>query len=136
QSGQAHVHLDARDDALLFQKIDHLLALVLFSIMETAHGLARYAAICQQNKLVPILEPEILTDVKHSNEYCAEVTEKVLAAVFKACSDHHIFFEGALLKLNMVITVRLNIITQGAEHDEKCPPEEIAFYTTRTLALR
>mmetsp|Transcript_14077 Transcript_14077/g.33508 ORF Transcript_14077/g.33508 Transcript_14077/m.33508 type:complete len:358 (-) Transcript_14077:555-1628(-) len=95
------------------------------SIMETAHGLARYAAICQENKLVPIIEPEILTDGNHDIEYCAEVTEKVLAAVFKACSDHHILLEGALLKPNMV--------TEGAECKTKSSSEDIAYYTVRTL---
>jgi len=95
------------------------------SITETAHGLARYAAICQANKLVPIVEPEIPTDGDHDIEVCAEVTERVLAAVFKALNDHHVLLEGALLKPNMV--------TPGSECTKKATADEIAFYTVRTL---
>jgi fructose-bisphosphate aldolase class I len=95
------------------------------SIQETAHTLARYAAICQENRLVPIVEPEILTDGAHTIQHCAKVTEQVLAAVFKALSDHHVLLEGALLKPNMV--------TQGAQCPHKATPEEVAFYTVRTL---
>ena len=53
------------------------------AIHENAHGLARYASICQANGLVPIVEPEILTDGTHSIEACAAATEAVLAAVYK-----------------------------------------------------
>ncbi len=53
------------------------------AIHENAYGLARYAAICQENGLVPIVEPEILTDGSHSIEVCAAVTEKVVAACYK-----------------------------------------------------
>jgi len=51
------------------------------AIDENAHGLARYAAICQANGLVPIVEPEIMQDGDHNIEKCAEVSEKVLSAV-------------------------------------------------------
>lgn len=95
------------------------------SIAETAHTLARYAAICQENRLVPIVEPEILTDGDHSIEHCAMVTEKVLAAVFKALNDHHILLEGCLLKPNMV--------TPGSDNPVKATPADVAFYTVRTL---
>lgn len=95
------------------------------SIQETAHTLARYAAICQRNRLVPIVEPEILTDGSHTIEHCAMVTEKVLAAVFKALNDHHILLEGCLLKPNMV--------TPGAACSKKATPADVAFYTVRTL---
>ena len=53
------------------------------AIYENAYGLARYASICQENGLVPIVEPEILTDGTHSIEVCAAATERVLAAVYK-----------------------------------------------------
>ena len=53
------------------------------AIHENAYGLARYASICQENGLVPIVEPEILTDGTHSIETCAAATETVLAAVYK-----------------------------------------------------
>lgn len=72
------------------------------SIQENAWGLARYASICQENGLVPIVEPEILGDGDHSIEVCQKVTERVLSAVFKALQDQNVFFEGCLLKPNMV----------------------------------
>jgi fructose-bisphosphate aldolase class I len=53
-------------------------------IHENAYGLARYAALCQENGLVPIVEPEILTDGSHGIEVCQAKTEEVLAAVYKA----------------------------------------------------
>lgn len=74
----------------------------LLSIQENAQGLARYAIICQENGLVPIVEPEILTDGDHDIHKCAAVTETVLAAVYKALNEHHVLLEGTLLKPNMV----------------------------------
>jgi fructose-bisphosphate aldolase class 1 len=53
------------------------------AIHENAYGLARYASICQENGLVPIVEPEILTDGTHDIEKCAAASERVLAAVYK-----------------------------------------------------
>uniref|UniRef100_A0A8C3NAE9 Fructose-bisphosphate aldolase n=1 Tax=Geospiza parvula TaxID=87175 RepID=A0A8C3NAE9_GEOPR len=72
------------------------------AVMENANVLARYASICQQNGIVPIVEPEILPDGDHDLKTCQYVTEKVLAAVYKALSDHHVYLEGTLLKPNMV----------------------------------
>merc|ERR1712086_845913 len=72
------------------------------AIADTVHILARYASICQSERLVPIVEPEIVPNGTHSIEYCAEITEKVLAAQFKALADHYIFLEGCVLKPNMV----------------------------------
>merc|ERR1712190_319725 len=72
------------------------------AIADTVHTLARYASICQSERLVPIVEPEIVPNGKHDISYCAKMTEKVLAAQFKALADHHIFLEGCLLKPNMV----------------------------------
>ncbi|CAD7923080.1 unnamed protein product [Amoebophrya sp. A120] len=94
------------------------------SIQETAHTLARYASICQENKIVPIVEPEIMQDGSHSIEVAAETTEKVLAATFKALADHKILLEGCLLKPNMV--------TPGSENPN-WNTEEIAYMTVRTL---
>ena len=94
------------------------------SILENANGLARYAIICQENGLVPIVEPEILVDGPHDIDRCAEVTERVLAACYKALNDHHVLLEGTLLKPNMV--------TPGSEA-KKVSPEVIAEYTVRTL---
>lgn len=72
------------------------------AIKENATGLARYAAICQQSGLVPIVEPEVLSDGNHSIDKCQKVSEKVYAAVFKALSDYNVFLEGILLKPNMI----------------------------------
>merc|ERR1712037_703470 len=82
---------------------------------ETAHTLARYGSICQDNGLVPIIEPEILTDGSHSIETCAEVSEKVFSTVMKAMLDHHLIIEGTLLKPNMV--------TEGADCPNKSNPQ-------------
>lgn len=81
------------------------------SIYENAWGLARYAAVCQENGLVPIVEPEILSDGTHSAEDCQRVTEKVLTAVFLALKKNNVLLEGCLLKPNMV--------TYGSEHPKK-----------------
>jgi fructose-bisphosphate aldolase, class I len=95
------------------------------AIHENAYGLARYAAICQENGLVPIVEPEILTDGAHSIDKCAAVTEAVLAAVYKALADHHVLLEGTLLKPNMV--------TPGSEA-EPASPDDVAPATVRALS--
>merc|ERR1719481_513504 len=57
--------------------------------------------ICQQNGLVPIVEPEVLPDGEHELDIAQKVTEEVLAFTYKALADHHIFLEGTLLKPNM-----------------------------------
>ncbi|KAK6123848.1 hypothetical protein DH2020_042415 [Rehmannia glutinosa] len=94
------------------------------SIQQNAQGLARYAIICQENGLVPIVEPEILTDGSHDIKKCAAATETVLAAVYKALNDHHVLLEGTLLKPNMV--------TPGSD-SPKVAPEVIAEYTVAAL---
>jgi len=96
------------------------------AIDEQTRGLARYASICQENGLVPIVEPEVLMDGEHSIQVSAAVTERVWAAQFKALADHHILFEGCLLKPNMV--------RSGADAAEQASMEEIAQYTVRTLS--
>jgi len=95
------------------------------AVQENAHGLARYAAICQENGLVPIVEPEVLMDGNHSIEVSAAVTERVLAAVFKVLHDHHVLLEGILLKPNMVLS--------GTSNPKQATPEEVATFTVRTL---
>lgn len=95
------------------------------AIMENANVLARYASICQQNGIVPIVEPEILPDGDHSIEKCQEVTEKVLAACYKALSDHHVYLEGTLLKPNMV--------TAGHSAPVQATPEQVAMATVTAL---
>lgn len=95
------------------------------SILENANVLARYASICQQNLLVPIVEPEILPDGDHDLEKCQKVTEKVLAAVYKALSDHHVYLEGTLLKPNMV--------TAGQSNTSKPTTQQIGLATSTAL---
>lgn len=73
------------------------------SIKETAWTLARYAAICQANGLVPIVEPEILMDGDHSLEVNQYWTEKTLSACYKALVDQNVLLEGTLLKPNMCL---------------------------------
>lgn len=73
------------------------------AIAETANTLAAYAAICQANGLVPVVEPEILMDGAHSLAICQYWTEKVVSACYKALSDRHVLLEGTLLKPNMVL---------------------------------
>lgn len=96
------------------------------AINETAHTLARYGSICQDNGLVPIIEPEILSDGSHTIEECARISERVFATVQKALLDHHLVMEGTLLKPNMV--------TPGAQCPTKATPQEVAWYTVRTLS--
>lgn len=68
-----------------------------------AHALARYAALCQEGGLVPIVEPEVLMDGGHSIERCQEVTEATLRTVFAALVDQQVSLEGMILKASMVI---------------------------------
>ncbi|MBN3274687.1 ALDOA aldolase, partial [Polyodon spathula] len=95
------------------------------AIIENANVLARYASICQMNGIVPIVEPEILPDGDHDLKRSQYVTEKVLAAVYKALSDHHVYLEGTLLKPNMV--------TAGQACTHKYSPQEIAMATVTAL---
>jgi fructose-bisphosphate aldolase class I len=90
-----------------------------------ALALARYAALCQEVGLVPIVEPEVLMDGAHTIERCEEVTARVLHAVFAALFEQHVALEEMLLKPNMVIA------GQGALR--QAPVEEVARSTLRTL---
>ena len=68
-----------------------------------AHALARYAALCQEAGLVPIIEPEVLMDGGHTLERCYEVTEEVLQTVFNQLTSQRVKLEGMILKPNMVL---------------------------------
>jgi len=72
-------------------------------IEANSHALARYAALCQEAGLVPIVEPEVLMDGKHSLEQCFEVTEDVLRTVFSQLYLQRVTLEGMILKPNMVL---------------------------------
>jgi len=97
----------------------------MLAIDQNAETLARYAAICQANGLVPIVEPEVLMDGGHSIEFAAEVTEKVIAACYKKLSDHKVLLEGTLLKPNMV--------RSGEAAAETAPMSAVAQATVRVL---
>lgn len=96
-----------------------------FAIHANAHALARYAALCQENDIVPIVEPEVLMDGDHSLERCSEVTEQVLTTVFAQLFDHRVQLEGMVLKPNMVIS--------GKKASERASPEKVAEATVRVL---
>lgn len=72
-------------------------------IEANAHALARYAALCQEAGLVPIVEPEVIMDGEHTLERCGEVTEFVLHTVFGQLFTQRVILEGMLLKPNMVL---------------------------------
>merc|ERR1712217_1016636 len=94
------------------------------AIADTVETLARYAAICQSERLVPIVEPEIVPNGKHDIRYCAKVTEKVLSAQFKALALHRVYLEGAVLKPNMV---------KSGLNGNVASSEDIATMTVQTL---
>jgi fructose-bisphosphate aldolase class I len=73
-----------------------------------AHALARYAALCQEEGIVPIVEPEVLMDGDHSIERCYQVTCDTLHTVFAALYEQRVEFEGMLLKPNMVVPGKKN----------------------------
>jgi len=70
----------------------------------STHALARYAALCQEAGLVPVVEPEVLMDGDHTLERCGEVTEEVLRTVFNQLCTQRVMLEGMLLKPNMVLS--------------------------------
>ncbi|HET8696106.1 MAG TPA: class I fructose-bisphosphate aldolase, partial [Gammaproteobacteria bacterium] len=72
-------------------------------VRANAHALARYAALCQEQDVVPIVEPEVLMSGGHSLERCEEVTSCVLQAVFAALLELRVSLEGMLLKPNMIV---------------------------------
>jgi fructose-bisphosphate aldolase class I len=73
------------------------------SIEANAHAVARYAALCQEAGLVPIVEPEVLMDGDHTLERCCKVTDEVLRTVFSKLFAQRVLLEGMILKPNMVL---------------------------------
>lgn len=90
-----------------------------------ASALARYAALCQEQHLIPIVEPEVLMDGTHTIERCEAVTSQVLQSVFDALFDQDVELEGILLKPNMV--------TAGRECPTQASVKDVAEATLRTL---
>ncbi len=96
----------------------------ILGLTANAEMLARYAAVCQEAGIVPVVEPEVLMDGNHSIERCSEVTENVLHSVFHALHQHHICLEHMILKPNMIVP---GISLRTAE------PAEVARETLKVL---
>ncbi len=90
-----------------------------------AHALARYAALCQDQGIVPIVEPEVLMDGGHDIDRCAEVTGWVLKETFQALFFNRVALEGMVLKPNMIVP--------GKKSDKRASIEEVAEKTLRVL---
>jgi len=96
-----------------------------FGIRANAHLLARYAALCQELDIVPIVEPEVIMDGGHNIERCEVITSRVLETVFEELDAHRVLLEGMLLKPNMVI--------EGIKCVNQASPQQIAEATSRCL---
>jgi len=96
-----------------------------FAIEANAHALARYAALCQEANVVPIVEPEVLLDGEHTIERCEEVTGEVLSTVFRQLHSHRVHLEGMILKPSMVIA--------GKKCPNQASAQQVAEATVRTL---
>ncbi len=90
-----------------------------------AHALARYAALCQEASIVPIIEPEVLLDGDHTVERCEEVTEATLRATYAALAAHNVSVEHTILKASMVVSGKENVRQAGVD--------EVAERTVRVL---
>lgn len=96
-----------------------------YAIDEAAHGLARYARICQECGLVPIVEPEILIDGTHDIETTAKVQERVVSICYQKLREVGVMLEGTLLKPSMTVA--------GVDCPEKPSPDDVARLTVQTL---
>ena len=94
-------------------------------IMTNAHALGRYAALCQQEGIVPIVEPEVLMDGDHDADRCAMITEWVLKTVFEQLYYQRVALEGMVLKPNMIVP--------GKKSAKRASVEEVAEKTLKVL---
>jgi len=94
-------------------------------IQANAHGLARYAALCQEAGVVPMVEPEVLLDGNHTIDRCIEVTEATLRAVFASLAEQRVLLEGTILKASMVLS--------GKSASNRAGVEEVAEKTLACL---
>jgi len=94
-------------------------------IEANCHALARYAALCQEQGLVPMVEPEVLMDGEHDIDTCHEVTEVVLRSLFGALYDFNVQLEGTILKASMVLP--------GKDCEEQVGIDDVAAATIRCL---
>jgi fructose-bisphosphate aldolase class I len=95
------------------------------AVRTNAHALARYAALCQQAQIVPIVEPEVLMDGEHGIDQCYEVTEFVLKETFQELYYQKVALEGMILKPNMAIS--------GKKAQNRAGVDEVAEKTVRML---
>ncbi len=95
------------------------------AIYANAHALARYAALCQESGLVPIVEPEVLMDGKHSIDRCFDVSKEVLGITFEQLNLQNVNLKGIVLKPNMII--------DGIGNDKQSSPEVVASKTLKCL---
>src|SRR3970282_1060030 len=94
-------------------------------IEANAHALARYAALCQEQGLVPMVEPEVIMDGTHDIDTCFEVTEVTLRSLFGSLYENSVLLEGTILKASMVLP--------GSQSGEKASVEEVAAATLQVL---
>jgi fructose-bisphosphate aldolase class I len=94
-------------------------------LQANAHALARYAALCQEGGIVPIVEPEVLLDGNHTIERCEEVTEETLRVTFSTLMEQRVHLEGMILKPSMVVS--------GKDNSRQAGVDEVAERTIRCL---
>jgi fructose-bisphosphate aldolase class I len=94
-------------------------------IESNCHALARYAALCQEAGIVPMVEPEVLMDGDHDIDVCYEVTEVTLRSLFGALYEHNVMLEGTILKASMVVS--------GKDCPEQASIDEVAELSVRCL---
>ncbi len=94
-------------------------------LVGNAQGLARYASLCQEAGIVPIVEPEVLMDGDHDIEICEEVTRAAWECLFDALKTHDVFLPGILLKPSMIIS--------GTEDADRADAKEVAMRTFHAL---
>jgi len=95
------------------------------SIHSNAHALARYSALVQESNMVPIVEPEVLMDGKHSAKECFDITSKVIKKCFEELILHKVDLKGIILKPNMILT--------GDKSTDKISSDEVAKLTLKCL---
>ncbi|MFL5004788.1 MAG: class I fructose-bisphosphate aldolase [Microvirga sp.] len=95
------------------------------AILANAHALARYAALCQEADIVPIVEPEVLMDGGHDIQTCAQVTEWVLKEVYQQLYYQNVVLEGTVLKPNMIVP--------GNKSEKRASVDEVAERTIEVL---
>jgi len=94
-------------------------------IEANCHALARYAALCQEAGIVPMVEPEVLMDGSHDIDECYEVTEATLRSLFGSLYEHNVMLEGTILKASMVIA--------GKDCPDQADVDDVADATVRCL---